>query len=269
MGIAAGLLGSVERRLVESGADDDLLADLRRAQRLTEGLDPYVARCTTPASPALAELERRTASADWRERTAASGTHLEQEMLSGHVEGQLLRMLVLLSGAQRVLDVGMFTGYSALAMAEALPPTGRVVACEIDPATAALARDCFDGSPAGDRIEVALGRAADTLDRLRSAGEKFDLVFLDADKAGYLNYLRVVLGDDGSEGDPGLLAPGGLVCADNTLLQGEPWAGGPVPGPISEAGLAIATFNETVAVDPRTEQVLLPVRDGLTLLRRV
>ena len=112
-------------------------------------------------------------------------------MLSGHVEGRVLAMLVHVSRARRVLDIGMFTGYSALAMAEALPDDGGVVACEIDAVVADLARESFAESPDGHKIDVRVGPALGTLRGL--AGERFDLVFLDADKAGYLDYLNAVL----------------------------------------------------------------------------
>ncbi len=264
LGIAADLLERVERRLAGvDGVGADVRADLARATALVAGLDPYVAAVTSAASPALEALESRTRRADWDARTARAGLTLEQEMLSGHVEGRFLAFLVHATRARRVLEVGMFTGYSALAMAEALPDGGRVVACELDPATAAFARECFDGSPVGDRISVEVGPAADTLGRLAAAGERFDVVFVDADKPGYAGYLDAVLGT--GPGDDGLLAVGGVVCVDNTLLQGEPWAG--EPG--SANGRAVAAFNERVAADPRVEQVLVPLRDGVTLLRRV
>ena len=156
-----------------------------------------------------------------------------------------------------MLEIGLFTGYSALAMAEALPVDGRLVACELDAEVADLARRAFSESPAGGRITVEVGPAADTLAALASAGEEFDLVFIDADKAGYADYLAALL-------DTGLLAPHGLVAVDNTLMQGAPW----VSGDHSANGDAIAAFNDTVAADPRVEQVLLPLRDGLTLIRR-
>jgi caffeoyl-CoA O-methyltransferase len=152
----------------------------------------------------------------------------------------------------------MFTGYSALAMAEALPDDGEVVACEVDAFVADFARDCFAASPHGDKIAVRVGPASDTLDALIAAGETFDLVFVDADKAGYAAYVDTVL-------EGGLLAPHGAIVVDNTLMQGEPY----LPGERTVNGEAIASFNRTVADDPRVEQVLLPLRDGLTLIRRV
>jgi caffeoyl-CoA O-methyltransferase len=231
---------------------------LQGALRLAAGLDPYLTRCTTPESPALRALARATAEHDWnRHNGGGAVAPLEQEMLSGHVEGQLLKMLVHATRARRILDVGMFTGYSALAMAEALPPGGRVVACERDPSVAAFATDALAASGCADRIVVEVGPAADTIARLADNGEIFDLVFIDADKAGYLGYLHQIL-------ELGLLAPGGLVCADNTLMQGQPWASA-APG---SNGAAIAAFNDAVAADHRLEQVLLPLRDGLTLIRR-
>jgi caffeoyl-CoA O-methyltransferase len=229
------------------------IEDLRAARDLAAGLDPYLERCTTPASPALTELARRTAEHDWRTHRGRTG--LEQEMLSGHVEGQLLRTLVHATRARTVLEVGMFTGYSALAMAEAVGDGGRVVACEVDAEVAGFARECFAASAAGGRIEVRVGPAADTLRALR--GQRFDLVFVDADKAGYRDYLDLVL-------DGGLLAAHGLVVVDNTLMQGLPYgAGEPTAN-----GDAVAAFNDAVAADPRVEQVLVPLRDGLTLIRR-
>ncbi|GAA4696427.1 O-methyltransferase [Nocardioides nanhaiensis] len=258
VGIAAALVRSVETRL--DGADGggsavapEVLADLARARDLLDGVEDYVARCTSPASPALQALETRTRAEAW-------GEHLEQEMLSGHVEGAFLRMLVAVTGATRVLEVGMFTGYSALAMAEALPVGvgARLVACEVDERAAQIAREAFATTPAGGVIDVRVGPAADTLRDLAAAGERFDLVFVDADKGGYATYLDLLLDGD-------LLAPRALLAVDNTLLQGEPW----LPGEAGVNGAAIAAFNDRVAADERLEQVLLPVRDGVTLIRRV
>ena len=268
LGIAAALLESVESRLAgpaASGdaADPDVRADLARARALVAGLDPYVAACTSPESPALTALHERTAAEDWLGRREPGGPALEQEMLSGHVEGVVLRFLAGMTGARRVLEVGMFTGYSALALAEALPEDGRVVACELDAGVAAFAQESFAASPAGHRIEVRVGPGAETLAALTEAGERFDLVFVDADKPGYAAYVDAVLG---AAPGAGLLADGGLLCLDNTLLQGEPWTA--EAASMSENARAIAEVNQRLVDDPRVEQVLLPLRDGLTLVRR-
>jgi caffeoyl-CoA O-methyltransferase len=241
------------------GVDADLVAEVRRTADLAAGLDPYTSRVTTPESPALRALAERTAQEDWGSRAGAGpAAGLEQEMLSGHVEGATLKLLVRATGATRVLEIGMFTGYSALAMAEALPVGGRVVACEVDEHVARIAGECFAASPVADRISVRVGPALATLADLAAAGEVFDLVFVDADKAGYADYFTTLL-------DTELLAPGALVVVDNTLMQGDPW----LPGESTPNGAAIAAFNELVAEDPRVEQVVLPVRDGLTLIHRV
>ncbi len=254
--LAAKLEDLAERIGGCDGVDPQLKAELEQARALAAGLDPYLSRCTTPESPALRAIAERTRAVDWERRASGSSAPLHQGMLSGHVEGQALKFLVALVGATRVLEIGMFTGYSALAMAEALPAGGELVACELDPDVAAFAERCFAESPSGDRIEVEVGPALATLGRLAADARSFDLVFIDADKGGYLDYLRAVL-------DTGLLAPGGVICVDNTLLQGQPWAA----AELSANGKAIAAFNAALAADPRVEQVLLPLRDGLTLVR--
>jgi caffeoyl-CoA O-methyltransferase len=255
VGILADKLERVRDLAERNGqVDHELLAELRSACALATGLEPYVSRCTTPESPALAALSRRTRSRDWQGHKGA----LEQEMLSGHVEGQALKFLVGMTGARRVLELGMFTGYSALAIAEALPDDGRVLSCELDSEVAAFAQRSFDATPAGAKIEIRIGPALVTLQQLASIGETYDFVFIDADKGGYRDYVDAVLGR-------GLLAAGGVICVDNTLLQGEPY----LPGTPSANGCAIAAFNEALAHDNRVEQVLLPLRDGMTLIRRI
>ena len=245
------------------GVGEELLARLRRARDLAEGLEAYLGQCATPESPALAALARRTHETDWlSHRLSAGGCLLEQEMLSGHVEGQLLKFLVHLAGARRVLEIGLFTGYSALAMAEALPDDGVIIACEIDPAVAQMAGEFFDSSQAGHKITVKVGPALQTLEQL--AGDtsepatQFDFVFIDADKPGYLGYVEFLL-------DSALLTSQAVIAVDNTLLQGEPYLAG---ADVSVNGSAIATFNAAMASDPRVEQVLVPLRDGITLIRR-
>lgn len=257
LGLVAAALDRVARTAEDLPGAGPLLAELQAARDLAGGIEPYLRQCSTPQSPALRQLAERTLAQDWRRTGSTTGANLEPEMLSGHVEGQLLRMLVGLTRAVHVLEIGLFTGYSALAMAEALPPGGDLVACEIDPGAAALARSCLDASPSGAKVDIRVGPALATLQLLSQQRRSFDLVFLDADKTGYRDYLRLLV-------EGALLAPHGLLCVDNTLLQGEPYLPGRAP---SAQGQAIAAFNETVAADPRLEQVMLPLRDGLTLIR--
>ncbi|MEZ2250385.1 O-methyltransferase [Microcoleus sp.] len=258
--LAAKLESLVEEAKKINHLDPAFKAELQQAYELANGLDPYLNLCTTAESADLATLVKRTQSEDWSQRFSDGETvrHLEQEMLSGHVEGQMLKFLVHLTKAQRVLEIGMFTGYSALAMAEALPVDGEVVACEVDAYVAEFAQKCFNESTAGHKISVKVAPALETMKQLADAGEVFDLVFIDADKGGYTDYLDLLL-------TTGLLAPNGLICADNTLMQGQPY----LSGTTNANGIAIAKFNQALVDDPRVEQVLVPLRDGITLIRRV
>ena len=207
-----------------------------------ERIDTYVTEHTDPP-PALLERLKAVTQAE---------TDLPQ-MQVGPVEGRLLKMLVALCAARRVLEIGMFTGYSALMMASGLPEGGRLVTCEIDPKVAEIARRFFDESPHGRKIEIRMGPALDTLSALQ---ETFDLVFIDADKENYLRYYEAVLPK---------VRSGGLIVVDNVLWSGRV-AGLGEPDAATEA---IRQFNDRVAGDDRVEKVMLTVRDGIYLLRRL
>ncbi len=259
--IIADRLVTLRGHLAAGKADGpEFAALLAEAHGLAAGLEDYLVASTSQQSQALANLAAATRGEDWQRRHDGGATSLplEGEMLSGHVEGQFLKMLVAATDARSVLEIGLFTGYSALAMAEALPDDGRLVACEIDRYAADFARTCFDASQHGCKIEVRVGPAADTLGTLADEKQTFDFVFIDADKGGYWNYLNTLV-------ERSLLADNALICVDNTLMQGAPYANDE-PG---ENGAAIARFNAEVAADKRFEQVLIPLRDGVTLIRLV
>lgn len=171
------------------------------------------------------------------------------QMLVGRLEGGLLKMLVHVSGARRILEIGLYTGYSALTMAEALPQEGTILSCDINKETAAIAQSFFDRSPHGRKIEIRLGPALQTLAALPLA-PSFDLIFLDADKENYVRYYEAALP---------LLRPGGLLVADNVL-----WSGA-VLNPQHASDHALAAFNDHVHRDPRVVHVVLTVRDGVML----
>ena len=269
VGILAEKLQSLLVKIDQSSVSDEIVTELTQCSELASGLDQYVSQCTSPESTALQTLAEQTAKEDWSSNFCSGATvhELEREMLSGHAEGQLLKFLVGMSNARSVLEVGMFTGYSALAMAEQLlenhstDTSGvhpRVVACELDSFTADFAKAHLAKSPAGKLIDVRVGPALETLQQLAASGDQFDFVFIDADKTGYTTYYKTLLDHD-------LLTDRAIICVDNTLLQGQTYA---TDSP-SDNGKAVAEFNAFVANDPRVEQVLLPIRDGVTLIRRV
>jgi caffeoyl-CoA O-methyltransferase len=169
------------------------------------------------------------------------------QMQVGRIEGRFLKMLVRLTGARRILEIGMFTGYSALMMAEGLPDDGRLITCDVNPKAEAIARRYFDESPNGHKIEIRMGPALETIKTLT---EPIDMVFIDADKTNYSNYYEACLP---------LLKPGGLIVADNVLWSGR------VLNPESDDDHAIVAFDKLVQSDSRVENVCLTVRDGIML----
>lgn len=259
-GILVQQLQQLEAAIARESVSTQFKSELSHTARLAAGLDPYLAACTTAESPALARLAKATQQEDWSKQFSDGATvkELEQEMLSGHIEGQLLKMLVAISRSKRVVEIGMFTGYSALAIAEALPADGLLIACEVDPYAAEFAQRCFSASAHSHKIQVKVAPAIETLRALATAGESFDLAFIDADKGGYIEYVNLLL-------ESSLLAPDGFICIDNTLMQGQPYLDAAAR---TANGEAITRFNQFLSEDARVEQVMLPIRDGFTLVKR-
>ncbi|HEY6051446.1 MAG TPA: class I SAM-dependent methyltransferase [Thermoanaerobaculia bacterium] len=206
---------------------------------VSEDIERYAESHTDPPDPIFEELREETF------RTMSS-----PEMQVGAVEGRLLKMLVGISGARRALEIGMFTGYSALMIASGLPEDGELVTCDVDPKAEEIARRYFAKSPHGRKITVRMGPALETI---RSLTGPIDFVFIDADKQNYTAYYDAVVP---------MLAAGGLVVLDNVLWSGK------VLAPKEETDRAIVAVNDRIAKDPRMEKVLLTVRDGMTLARR-
>jgi caffeoyl-CoA O-methyltransferase len=179
------------------------------------------------------------------------------QMQVGRVEGAFLRLVAAISGARTVLEIGTFSGYSGLCLAEGLREDGRVITCDVDPVATEVARRYFARSPYGHKIELRLGPALETIAQLTKelARDKvaIDLVFIDADKENATAYWEAVMP---------LLPPGGVIMADNTLWSGK------VLDPREPSDHAIARFNDHVAADPRVDHVLLSVRDGIVLARK-
>jgi caffeoyl-CoA O-methyltransferase len=174
------------------------------------------------------------------------------QMLVGPLEGAFLKMMTQLVGATRVLEIGMFTGYSALCFADALPADGQVITCEVDEESAAVARRYFAQTPLGAKIEIRMGPALETLQRLSGV---FDVIFIDADKKNYLQYFYAALD---------LLSPKGVILIDNVLWNGEVLK---QPPPDDQTAV-IQELNRVVSSDPRVTAVLIPIRDGVFVVRK-
>jgi caffeoyl-CoA O-methyltransferase len=173
------------------------------------------------------------------------------QMIVGPLEGAFLKMMTQLVQATSVLEIGMFTGYSALCFAEVLPAEGTVLTCEIEEESAALARQYFARTPVGKKIEIRMGPALETMRHLKGP---FDLIFIDADKINYVNYYRRSLE---------LLSPQGVILIDNVLWDGEVLK----QPPPDEKTSAIQKLNRVVAADPRVTAVLVTIRDGVLVVR--
>jgi caffeoyl-CoA O-methyltransferase len=199
--------------------------------------DEYAERHTTPSG----ELFERLA-AETREKTQIP------QMMVGEVEGRFLEFLVRATGARRVLELGTFTGYSSISMARGLSDGGRIISCDVNEETNAIARRYAEEAGVADRIEYRLGPALDSIAELDGP---FDLVFIDADKENYRNYYDAVLPK---------LADDGLILADNALRNGRVLEEG--------SGEPMQAFNDYVLNDERVECVLLTVRDGILLVRK-
>jgi predicted O-methyltransferase YrrM len=204
-------------------------------------IEQYAEAHTTPPPELLAALSAET-----------KVTLAYPQMLAGAIEGRFLELLVYALGARRVLELGTFSGYSALSMALGLPEGGHIDTCETNEEHAEVARRYIAKSPYADRITVHPGPAMETIERLEG---DWDFVFVDADKQNYVNYYETLLPR---------LAPRGLMAFDNTL-----WSGAVLDEkPDSENTRAIKELNDRLASDPRVTAVLLTVRDGVTLVRR-
>lgn len=211
-------------------------------------LAEYIEQHSSPESDTLKKITR--------------STHLElinPRMLSGHVQGRVLSMLSQMIQPKRILELGTFTGYSALCLAEGLSRDGKLLTIEHNDELEDMIRRNLSLSPLGEKVELVIG---DAKEELRQLGERatdeargFDLVFIDADKKEYCDYLDLVLP---------LMRKGGWILADNTLWDGH------IIDPAYDKDkqtLALRTFNDKVAQDPRLEKVILPLRDGLTIIR--
>jgi len=177
-------------------------------------------------------------------------------MLSGAAQGQLLRMIVQISGASRVLEMGTFTGYSAICLASALPEDGHLDTLELNDELEDLILEGFDRSGLSGKIDLHIGDCKETLKSFRQQDRQYDLVYMDANKREYCEYYDLVFD---------MIRPGGLILADNVLWDGKVCQD---PLPQDRQTLGIAAFNDKVSADSRVESVILPLRDGLNIIRK-
>ena len=176
-------------------------------------------------------------------------------MLSGAAQGQLLRIFVQMTGANSVLELGTFTGYSAICMASGLPEDGHLDTLELNDELEDLILEGFDKAGLSDRIELHIGDCKETLKRFREEQRRYDIVYMDANKREYCEYYDLVFD---------MVRPGGLILADNVLWDGKVCQN---PLPQDKQTLGIAAFNDMVTADPRVESVIMPLRDGLNIIR--
>lgn len=202
-------------------------------------IDEYSARFTSAEPEVLAQLSRTT-----HLRT------LQPRMLSGQVQGRFLTMMAGLMNARRILEIGTFTGYSAICLAEGMPQEGKLISIDINDEVLPIAREAIAHAGFQDRIELVTGNAAEIMPTLEGP---FDLIFIDADKRNYARYYELALP---------LLRKGGLILADNVL-----WSGRVFDEQIKDADtLALRSFSEMVQRDERVDNVLLTLRDGLLMI---
>lgn len=217
----------------------------KRTQLLAPDIYAYVLRASPREPDVLARLRQATANVP------------HNEMQIGADQGQLMALLVRLIGARRCIELGTYTGYSALAVALALPPDGLLITCDVSAEWTSVGRRLWREAGVESRIDLRLKPALDTLDELLAGGGRgtFDFAFVDADKPNYRTYYEKLLE---------LLRPGGLIAADNTLAL----AGEPIMTQQSANAKAMCAFNDLVRADARVDAAMLTVGEGLTLLRK-
>ena len=198
---------------------------------------------------------RQSEALDW----VVKQTHIRTNharMLSGSFQGQLMRMLVQMSGAKDILELGTFTGYSAICMAAATPEDGHVDTLEINDELEDLILEGFERAGVSEKVDLHIGDCKETLKAFREEGRRYDLVYMDANKREYCEYYELIFD---------MVRPGGLILADNVLWDGKVCQN---PLPQDKQTLGIARFNDMIKEDRRVESVILPLRDGLNLIRK-
>jgi len=250
-----GVLSHELATAANSTTDPALQGTLKKLQSRVDNLEQYLEDVSSPETALQAKIWQDTISEDWQANFDEGRTtwRMPTIMISGKVEGQFLRMMAEMTKAERILEIGMFTGYSSVSFAQS-PYAKEVVSLETEPYCEEFMRKRADPE-IGKKIRVLIGKGLDGLKKLKDEGKKFDLVFIDADKGNYINYYKYIM-------DNSLLDPQGAFLIDNALWSGEVYTNGN-----SANGVALREFNEFVRNDERVIQVIVPLRDGVMLIK--
>jgi len=208
---------------------------------VSKQIEQYIEKHTTPEAEALQELNRET-----------HAKVMMPQMLSGHVQGKFLEFISCMISPEVILEIGTYTGYSGICLAKGLRPGGRIITIDINEELTPMVKRYVAASKLEDRFDIRTGNAVDIIPTL---GETFDIVFIDADKVNYCNYFDLVIDK---------VRTGGWILADNTL-----WEGKILDSQKDKTTLAIEEFNYKIHRDPRVENVIVSMRDGITIARKI
>jgi len=208
---------------------------------MNKKLEQYIEEFSTPEDPVLEDLYRQTHI-----------RFVNPNMVSGHVQGKLLELISLMINPESILEIGTFTGYSAICLARGLRPGGKLITIELNDELTAFSQSFFDRAGVASKITQLTGKAQDIIPALDLA---FDLVFIDGDKREYIDYYRLIIGK---------VKPGGFILADNVFWGGKVFE----PGTNDPQAMGIINFNEMIRQETIIDNVIIPLRDGLMLIRK-
>ena len=255
--ILAQRLKKIKQRLTNcKSIEEKDLTEIDSIIYMMESQERYLDECTSYESSNLSKLNKLTMQTDWNQifLEKKSNERLMTQMMSSRLSGQLLKMLVTISGAKKVLELGLFSGYSALAMAEGLPEDGKLISCEIDPYAASFARSYLDSTSYGKKVQIRLGPALNLLDNFMHEGESFDFVFIDAKKTEYKKYIAKIVANK-------LITKQSILCIDNVFMKGACFSKFEKQ---TKGSNEVKQMNQLLASE-KFFTVMLPVRDGLTI----
>ncbi len=256
--IATRLLELKNKIKVNDSLSDEIEKEFLSLISLAKGLDDYPSESTSPESEELKKLNKETLLHNWDYvyKEKKSKSKLLTRMMSSHVSAQFLKMLVSIRNPKKILEIGLFSGYSALAMAEALNNDGELISCEVEPYAANFAQKYFDKTEHGKKIQIRVGKALDILDQVNDEGYLFDFVFIDANKTEYPQYVKKLV-------QKKLIDCNSLVCIDNVFLKGSTYS---LYEKQSKSSEIVKRLNNEL-IKSQFFTVMIPLRDGITLVK--